>query len=142
MSQKMVAIGMKRRCATSGCDLAIMLGDNFYDSGVYSVFDDKFEDYFEEPYASLDIPFYAALGNHDTRGNVQAQIDYMRRSEYWKMPLVVSGAAAKIRNTSSGRRSLFARSQHGFVRLVFEESTMSVNYYNLTGHEIFQKTIK
>lgn len=48
-----------------GCEFALLLGDNIYDAGVTGVDDPQWESKFEVPYAGLDIPFYASLGNHD-----------------------------------------------------------------------------
>src|SRR5690606_16435034 len=58
-----VAAAMEGVCAAKGCDFAIYLGDNIYSDGVSSVDDSQFEEKFESPYASLDFPFYMALGN-------------------------------------------------------------------------------
>ncbi|MFT5413072.1 MAG: tartrate-resistant acid phosphatase type 5 [Verrucomicrobiales bacterium] len=69
-------------------DFVLMLGDNFYNSGVKSVSDPQWQSKFEQIYRSRlrKIPFYACLGNHDHRGNVEAQIDYSKQSERWRMP--------------------------------------------------------
>ncbi len=66
----------------------VSTGDNFYNYGVSGVEDRKWRTSFEEIYAqkSLQVPWYVALGNHDYRGNVQAQIDYSERSARWRMP--------------------------------------------------------
>ncbi len=63
--QYAVADAIGTVCAERGCDFAIYLGDNFYDSGVEGVFDEQWQSKFELPYADLDFPFYPALGNHD-----------------------------------------------------------------------------
>lgn len=66
----------------------LYLGDNFYGAGVKSVKDrqwkTKFEDVFKAP--SLEMPFYAVLGNHDYLRNPQAQVEYTALSTRWKMP--------------------------------------------------------
>ncbi|MCA9547618.1 MAG: metallophosphoesterase, partial [Myxococcales bacterium] len=85
-----------------GCDFALLNGDNIYESGVDGVDDPQWVEKFEAPYAALDLPFYAALGNHDygappilqdfaagigidpTRG--QAQIDYAASQDKFRMP--------------------------------------------------------
>ncbi len=66
----------------------LSVGDNFYPAGVKSVDDPRFEETFEKAYASpgLQVPWYVALGNHDYRGSVQAQIDYSKKSPRWRMP--------------------------------------------------------
>ena len=66
----------------------ISTGDNFYENGVTSVVDSKWQSSFEDVYTapSLQTPWYAVLGNHDHRGNVQAQIDYTDQSDRWTMP--------------------------------------------------------
>ncbi len=82
VDQRRVAIAMRDRCAADGCDFALLLGDNIYDDGPTSTTDVQWQTKFEEPYADVDLPFYAVLGNHDygtlandwPRG--QYQIDY------------------------------------------------------------------
>ena len=63
-------------------------GDNFYDNGVASVSDpywvSSFEAIYHQPHLFVD--WYPVLGNHDYRGNWQAQIDYSKVSRRWQMP--------------------------------------------------------
>lgn len=104
--QRIVASALTRFCQKERCDAAILLGDNIYNSGVRSVRDKKFETHFEHHYRELKIPFWAVLGNHDygyglMRGNVQAQIDYSRRSTKWRMP-------ARYYNFTIGRLEFIA----------------------------------
>ena len=81
-------------CAERGCDFALYLGDNFYDDGVESVDDLQFISKFELPYAELDFPFYAVMGNHDYGGmgvgnepeKVAYEIAYTAKSDKWRMP--------------------------------------------------------
>lgn len=85
---------MAQACAARGCDLALMLGDNFYNNGVHpprgGVWDAAFERKFEEPYAQLTgLQFWAIAGNHDWHGgreSVDTEVAYSRRSERWRMP--------------------------------------------------------
>ena len=63
--QYKVAAAMKEVCDELGCDFALGLGDNIYETGVDSVDDVQFIDKFEKPYADVDFPFYMTLGNHD-----------------------------------------------------------------------------
>lgn len=71
---------------------ALALGDNFYSSGVTSVDDSRFDKTFEQCFSgpslqsSSGFKFHVVAGNHDHRGNVQAQIDYSSRSERWNFP--------------------------------------------------------
>lgn len=98
--QYKVAAAMEDVCAQRGCDFAIGLGDNIYESGADSTNDIQFETKFEDPYANLDFPFYMALGNHDNswliggdgldndKGDVQVAYHYKenRTSDKWNMP--------------------------------------------------------
>jgi len=63
-------------------------GDNFYDNGVASVQDPywrtSFENIYHQPHLFVD--WHPVLGNHDYRGNWQAQIDYSHISRRWEMP--------------------------------------------------------
>jgi hypothetical protein len=94
--QAAVGAQMATFCAAHGCQFALYLGDNFYDSGVDSYDSERFQINFEDPYADLDIPFYAVLGNHDLGSGgigldldpdkANYQIDYTAQSEKWRMP--------------------------------------------------------
>lgn len=66
----------------------ISTGDNFYCCGVASVDDHQWISSFENVYRShsLQIPWYVSLGNHDYQGYVQAQINYSKKSQRWKLP--------------------------------------------------------
>jgi len=99
-----VAAAIEAKCAADGCDFAILLGDNVYDAGVSSIVDSQWEQKFEGPYANLDFPFYAVLGNHDNGGLLSdllgdtfdgagaefekgdLQVAYTSVSDKWTMP--------------------------------------------------------
>lgn len=65
-----------------------LLGDNFYPSGIDTVDDPRWQVDFEDCFADpvLQVPFFAALGNHDHRGDIAAQIAYTAHSARWRMP--------------------------------------------------------
>ena len=89
-----VANAIAAKCALSGCDFVQLLGDNIYDSGVESANDRRFQLQFEQPYASVDLPFFVVLGNHDYGGDGagwefekgQYQVDYTQISSKWTLP--------------------------------------------------------
>lgn len=103
-SQHAIGSAIATLCAEKGCDMVLLLGDNFYDSGVNSVTDPLWESYFEEPYADVpaDVPFYAVLGNHDYGGQLLGvgdlggmgnefhkgpiEVEYTDYSDKWNMP--------------------------------------------------------
>lgn len=68
-NQYPVASAIAQKCAEDGCDFGVLLGDNFYNSGVTSPTDPQFVDKFEQPYGGLPFPFYVTLGNHDYGGD-------------------------------------------------------------------------
>ena len=91
-----VADAIETTCAARGCDFALYLGDNFYDSGLSSYTDPRFQTNFEVPYADLNFPFFIVLGNHDLGGEglgldadqdkANYQVDYTAQSTRWTMP--------------------------------------------------------
>lgn len=95
-AQYAIGQAMAALCADKGCDFGLLLGDNFYDSGVDGVDDPQWQQKFEMPYEDIDFPLYATLGNHDYGGNgigvdfdtkkAQYQIDYTKMSQIWKLP--------------------------------------------------------
>lgn len=89
-----VAAAMEAKCAASGCDFGVLLGDNIYQAGAPSANDPIFQTIFEQPYANLAFPFYVALGNHDCGGDgagtnfgrCESEIGYTQLSQKWKLP--------------------------------------------------------
>ncbi len=98
--QYKVADAMQAVCEQRGCEFAIGLGDNIYESGVDGVNDIQFDTKFEDPYKNIGFPFYMALGNHDNswvfpgdgadndKGEIQVEYHYRadRKSDKWQMP--------------------------------------------------------
>lgn len=85
--QRAVGVTMGRAAASIASRFTINVGDNFYENGVDGVDDPQWVDSFEAIYAdpALFTPWHSILGNHDYRGNVDAQLDY-KGSERWRMP--------------------------------------------------------
>ncbi len=103
-----VARQMETVCLARGCDFVVALGDNIYEIGTTSAYDEQFETKFEQPYANFSIPFYMTQGNHDNSADpISAQfginagighwyqtgdyeVDYHyrddRTSDKWQMP--------------------------------------------------------
>ncbi|WP_293902919.1 metallophosphoesterase [Phenylobacterium sp.] len=86
--QSHVAAAMALAAAEIGSRCVLSVGDNFYPAGVQSVTDPHWKVSFEDVYAaaSLQTPWYVALGNHDYRGHPGAQLAYSRINARWRMP--------------------------------------------------------
>jgi tartrate-resistant acid phosphatase type 5 len=86
--QREVAVQMGRAAQSLASQCVFSVGDNFYEDGVQAISDPLWRSSFEAIYSapSLQVPWYVALGNHDYRGNPQAQIDYATISQRWRMP--------------------------------------------------------
>lgn len=73
------SVWMQKSC-DGECDLALMMGDNFYLFGPRSVKDRRFETHFLKPLSALgsDFDVWVVLGNHayKGRGKPKAQIDF------------------------------------------------------------------
>ena len=69
-------------------EFIVSTGDNFYPNGVRSTQDHNWLASFENIYKaqSLQTDWYVVLGNHDYRGNPQAEIDYSQVDRKWNMP--------------------------------------------------------
>lgn len=113
--QYLVADAIRNVCAAKGCDFALGLGDNIYDSGVDSVADLQFKTKFEDPYKNLNFPFYMTLGNHDNtwisagdgldndKGEIQVAYTYQenRPSDKWHMPARMYSFTAPLQQTDA-----------------------------------------
>lgn len=87
--QASVARAMASRHAQQPLTLGLTVGDNFYPSGLRNTADQKFVKHFSRVYGALGVPFFAALGNHDYRGNEQAQVDLGQgtsATDAWRLP--------------------------------------------------------
>ncbi len=99
--QYKVAAAVRDVCAAEGCDFVLLLGDNIYDHGAEATDDPMWQTAFEMPYADIDLPFYAVLGNHDYGGKLLGisygglgnefdvglvEVAYTQHSTKWKMP--------------------------------------------------------
>jgi tartrate-resistant acid phosphatase type 5 len=86
--QAEVAKQMGKAAQDMGAKFVIAVGDNFYEDGVTSIHDEQWKKSFEDVYtsSSLQVPWYAILGNHDYHANCDAQIEYSRVSSRWQMP--------------------------------------------------------
>lgn len=75
-------------------EFVLGLGDNFYPSGVYGVEDEVFVthwyDVFVRDYEQMKVPWFNALGNHDYRGDIMAQIHFQNHENnvgrIWRLP--------------------------------------------------------
>jgi hypothetical protein len=92
--QTQVGEAIAAKCAQDGCDFVQLLGDNIYENGVASADDPEWQGKFVQPYASVNLPFWVVLGNHDYGGagtgfetaRAQAEVDYTQKSGKWKLP--------------------------------------------------------
>ena len=86
--QRDVARAMAAYHAERPFDFGVVLGDNFYPSGLGSETDPRWTSQWERLYSPLGIRFYAVLGNHDYRNAASppAQIARSRRSATWCLP--------------------------------------------------------
>ncbi|CAL1392531.1 unnamed protein product [Linum trigynum] len=75
-NQTRVATQMGAIAEAAKIDFVISTGDNFYDDGLTGVDDPNFYHSFADIYTapSLQKQWYNVLGNHDYRGNVEAQL--------------------------------------------------------------------
>ncbi|MBL8939904.1 MAG: metallophosphoesterase [Archangium sp.] len=92
--QNAVGQAMGTICAQRGCDFVVLLGDNFYPTGVTSVTDPQWQTAFVQPYSTVNAPFYAVLGNHDYGGDgagyeankADVEVAYSQVNPKWRMP--------------------------------------------------------
>lgn len=116
-AQRNVAIRIRDLCAAEGCDFVLLLGDNFYDSGVESTTDSLWRTHFETPYADIPLPFYAVLGNHDYGGSLFG-LDYGGLgNEFDKGPIEVAYTAVSARWEMPDTHYTLLMENVGFVML-------------------------
>ena len=104
-SQQAVADGMAREAESIDPQFIVSCGDNFQVAGVASTQDPLWKNNFEDVYKniSLQIDWYPVFGNHDYKGNTQAQIDYSTISRRWHMPSHYYSIVRKINDSISAK---------------------------------------
>lgn len=87
-AQRRVAAAMAAWAHAHPVRFVVSTGDNFYENGVDSPTDPKWKASFEDVYTakSLQVPWLVALGNHDYRGSVEAQLEFSKVNPRWRMP--------------------------------------------------------
>ncbi|PON79273.1 Acid phosphatase, type [Parasponia andersonii] len=80
-NQSQVAFQMGKMGEKLDIDFVVSTGDNFYDNGLTSEHDPAFEESFTKIYTqnSLQKQWYSVLGNHDYRGDAEAQLSPLLR---------------------------------------------------------------
>ncbi|CAK7326862.1 unnamed protein product [Dovyalis caffra] len=75
-NQSLVAYQMGKIGEKLDIDFVVSTGDHFYDNGLTDLNDQAFEESFTKVYTakSLQKQWYSVLGNHDYRGDVEAQV--------------------------------------------------------------------
>jgi hypothetical protein len=69
-------------------DFGLTLGDNFYDYGIDSLSDPRWQSEWESLYGPLGIKFYPTFGNHDygQEDSPAAELLYSNKSPDWRFP--------------------------------------------------------
>jgi tartrate-resistant acid phosphatase type 5 len=103
--QQVVADGMAKQADQLSPQFIVSCGDNFQIAGVTSTTDPLWKSNFENVYTqkSLQVDWFPVLGNHDYKGNTQAQIDYSGISPRWKMEAHYHTFVRKINDSISAR---------------------------------------
>lgn len=124
--QKEVATQMGITAKEIKASFIIATGDNFYPSGVASILDYRWIDSYEKIYTahSLQQNWYVVLGNHDYKGNPQAEVDYTKIDRRWNMPARYYAKKIPIDNDTS-QQALF---------VFIDTSPLLSQYYQSTDH--------
>ncbi len=85
-NQKAVAAAMGKEAQRSQDQFIVTVGDNYHGKGIVSATDPRWKTEYEDIYsdASLQVPWYPTLGNHDYEGSPKAEIGYSKHSRRWK----------------------------------------------------------
>jgi len=120
--QQLVADQMGIQADLVDPQFIVSCGDNFQVAGVASVQDPLWMSSFENVYKnnSLQVEWYPVLGNHDYKGNTQAQIDYSKISRRWRMEDHYYTFVKKINDSIS-------------ARFIFMDTPPLVNEYHTKG---------
>jgi tartrate-resistant acid phosphatase type 5 len=104
-------------------DFFLVTGDNFYPNGVRSVHDEQWIYSYHNIYKThpLQTDWYVALGNHDYRGNPDAQIDYTKISRRWNMPARYYAKTFSIDDDPTQQVLVLVIDTNPFIKKYYEE---------------------
>ena len=118
--QRNVASQMTNATEGLGATFNLIVGDNFYPSGVASEYDPSWKSSFEDVYNQHPLydDWYVALGNHDYKTNPDAEVAYSKISARWHMP---SRYFSFIKTMKNGTKVEF---------FVIDSSPFQTDYYD------------
>jgi tartrate-resistant acid phosphatase type 5 len=121
--QKEVAQQMGAAAKDIEAAFFIVAGDNFYPNGVASIYDDHWASSFNDIYTanSLHNDWWVVLGNHDYRGNVDAQMGYAHISRRWRMPARYYAQTMSIAGDTTQQVLLLALDTCPFIQCYYED---------------------
>ncbi|MDR3652300.1 MAG: metallophosphoesterase [Paludibacter sp.] len=101
--QQIVANQMGLQAEKIHPQFIVSCGDNFQVAGVASTQDPLWTNSFENVYKNLAlmVDWYPVLGNHDYKGNTQAEIDYSNVSRRWRMEAHYYTKVTKVNDSIS-----------------------------------------
>jgi tartrate-resistant acid phosphatase type 5 len=85
-AQRAVAAEIVKMGAANPFDFGVTFGDNFYPSGMTSLDDPRWRDWWENLYGPIGITFYPSLGNHEWYSDDGAVAELLYHSPSWKFP--------------------------------------------------------
>jgi hypothetical protein len=100
LHQRKVAEQMSNATICTKATFNLIVGDNFYPSGVASEFDPSWKSSFEDVYSQHPLfdDWYVALGNHDYKSNPDAEVAYSKISARWHMPARYYSVIKKLKD--------------------------------------------
>jgi len=126
--QRNVAEQMTNATEGLGATFNLIVGDNFYPSGVVSEFDPSWKSSFEDVYYQHPLfdDWYVALGNHDYVTNPDAEVAYSKISARWHMPARYFSFTKKLKDGTT------------VEFFIIDSSPFQTAYYN---SDVYQKTL-
>jgi len=91
IDQEEVATALGEFCFHNRCDFIVSTGDNIYNDGVESPFDEQLDEKWKNVYnhpSIADLPWYMTVGNHDhhTPNGEWFQVEYSEIEPRWNFP--------------------------------------------------------
>ncbi|XVJ66288.1 MAG: acid phosphatase [Lacibacter sp.] len=121
--QKEVAEQLGYAANQTDAEFIVTTGDNFYPNGVRSINDPQWQTSFENIYKAhaLQVNWFVTLGNHDYRGNPDAQIQYSNISRRWNLPARYYSKTFSIDDDTANQVLMIFIDTDPFVKKYYKE---------------------